>query len=464
MGTARHGYNLKSETSRTLVMRTNAESFLSQYPGIDTIEVLITDCNGISRGKWLPADKLSSILTDGIKLPKSALAQDIWGRDVPPIALDNGDIDGICKSIPESLTPVLGATGVNQAQVLVTMFRDDGKPLLSDPRQVLAKVISEFNQRELVPRVAIELEFNLFNNPKKGQSIKESLPDLAETGGNLYGLSDLDSHTKLLEDLQEAFRIQSLPFEGILKESAPNQYEINLPFSDNALTYCDQIIRIKRRIRAVASRFNIQACFMAKPMENQAGNGMHVHCSLLDKAGRNIFDSKTLEGVTLLERAVAGCLAFMGETFLIFAPNINSYRRFQAGNHAPTHPTWGYDNRTTALRIPAGPSSATRIEHRLPGADCNPYLVVAAILSGMLMGIDKDLLAPAPTEGNAWLKPQNNLALPQDMRNAFEYFSKGRHIKKYLSSAFQTAFSEVKKQELAEFDRRVTDFELKTYW
>ena len=444
-------------------MHPDAEKLLTEYPDITVVEALITDCNGAARGKWLPIAKLSSLLTEGIKLPKSAIAQDAWGRDVPSIALDNGDIDGWCQAIPGSLKPVLGSHGVDQAQVVLTMFKDNGSPLLSDPRQVLAHVTQALEAKGLYPRVAIELEFNLFDRQTAGQSLRDALPKAHQTGGNLYGLTALDEHQALLEALRHYFDTQNLPYEGVLKEAAPAQYEINVAYSDDALTYCDQIVRMQRGIRAVATRFGAQASFMPKPMEHQAGNGMHMHCSLLDDSGRNLFDSGDASGTPLLREAVAGCLQMMGDTHLIFAPSYNAYRRFQPGNHAPTQPNWGFDNRTTALRIPASDSQATRIEHRVAGADSNPYLAIAALLAGILMGIEHKLGAPTPISGNAWLEDNETPPLPSHMATAISQFSASQSVRDYLSEPFQAAFTAVKTQELVEFETRVTDFELETY-
>ena len=444
-------------------MHPNADTLLAQHPDIETVEALITDCNGAARGKWLPIEKLSALLSDGIKLPKSAVAQDAWGRDVPRIALDNGDLDGWCQAVPDSLVPVLTATGVDRAQVVLTMFKDDGAPLLSDPRQVLAQVVDKLEQKGLVPRVAIELEFNLFKRPDDNQTLRDVLPAENETGGNLYGLSSLDEHVALFDALKASFKTQGLPYEGVLKEAAPAQYEINVAYSDDAVAYCDQIISMQRCIRAVVQRFGALASFMPKPMENHAGNGMHVHCSLLDTSGKNVFDSGDVDGTPQLRQAVAGCFELMADTQLIFAPSYNAYRRFQAGNHAPTQPNWGYDNRTTALRIPASLSPATRIEHRVAGADSNPYLAVAALLAGIHLGIDRQCEAPPPISGNAWLEDAANVCLPGHMAEAIARFSESANVRETLSAEFQFAFSEVKKQELGEFERRVTDFELETY-
>jgi len=357
----------------------------------------------------------------------------------------------------------MSQTGIDRAQVVLTMFTDDGQPVLSDPRQVLVHILQKLSDRGLHPRVAIELEFNLFTRTAEGESLRDMLPADNQTGGNLYGLSALDEHAELLQVLKDSFAVQGLPYEGVLKEAAPAQYEINVAYSDDPLIYCDQIIRMQRGIRAVAERFDTVASFMPKPMENQAGNGMHVHCCLLNDAGTNVFDNGDVEGTAILRQAVAGCIDLMSDTHLIFAPSYNAYRRFQAGNHAPTQPNWGYDNRTTALRVPASPSSATRIEHRVAGADSNPYLAVAALLAGIFSGIDRDLDAPAPIAGNAWLEDTDNVCLPGNMAEAITHFSQSQRVRETLSSSFQFAFSEIKKQELLEFERRVTDFELETY-
>jgi glutamine synthetase len=324
-------------------------------------------------------------------------------------------------------------------------------------------VTQALEAKGLYPRVAIELEFNLFDRQTAGQSIRDALPKAHQTGGNLYGLTALDEHQALLEALRHYFDTQNLPYEGVLKEAAPAQYEINVAYSDDALTYCDQIVRMQRGIRAVATRFGAQASFMPKPMEHQAGNGMHMHCSLLDDSGRNLFDNGDASGTPLLREAVAGCLQMMSDTHLIFAPSYNAYRRFQPGNHAPTQPNWGFDNRTTALRIPASDSQATRIEHRVAGADSNPYLAIAALLAGIHIGIEHKLSAPTPISGNAWLEDDETPPLPSHMGTAISQFSTSQAVRDYLSEPFQMAFTAVKTQELAEFETRVTDFELETY-
>ena len=427
------------------------------------VEALITDCNGIARGKWLPVQKLDTIERQGLKLPKSALGLDVWGRDIPALAHANGDIDGYCHLVEGSLRPLLTERGVDQAQVLLSMFDKDGSPYMGDPRQVLQALVTRFTEKELKPCMAVELEFSLLPKPEATEAMGTALRDQNVVGGNLYALSELDYHGPLLEALRQAFDTQDLPYEGIIKESAPSQFEINVAHSDDVMLLADQVIRMQRTIQAVSARHNFVASFMPKPIDDEAGNGLHVHCSLLDENGTNVFDDGGEEGSDLLRYAVAGCLELLSASMLLFAPSFNAYRRFQPGNHAPTESAWGYDNRTTAIRIPESPSAARRIEHRVAGADANPYLVLAAVLAGIWHGIENTLLPPDPIEGNAWDQEIDAPALPTTMDEAISVFDKSDVLSSYLTSEFKTLFLATKVQEWNEFAKRVTEFELETY-
>ena len=427
------------------------------------VEALITDCNGIARGKWLPVQKLDTIEKQGLKLPKSALGLDVWGRDIPALAHANGDIDGYCHLVEGSLRPLLTERGVDQAQVLLSMFDKDGSPYMGDPRQVLQALVTRFTEKELKPCMAVELEFSLLPKPQTDEAIGTALRDQNAVGGNLYALSELDYHGPLLEALRQAFDTQDLPYEGIIKESAPSQFEINVAHSDDVMLLADQVIRMQRTIRAVSARHGFVASFMPKPIDDEAGNGLHVHCSLLDEKGINVFDDGGEEGSDLLRYAVAGCLELLPASMLLFAPSFNAYRRFQPGNHAPTESAWGYDNRTTAIRIPESPSAARRIEHRVAGADANPYLVLAAVLAGIWHGIENTLSPPNPIEGNAWDQEIDAPALPTTMDEAISVFDKSDVLSSYLTSEFKTLFLATKVQEWNEFAKRVTEFELETY-
>jgi glutamine synthetase len=257
--------------------------------------------------------------------------------------------------------------------------------------------------------------------------------------------------------IRDACIAQNLPIDTLIKESGPSQYEINLYHSPDALVAADQAMLLRRVIKALARKHGLRATFMAKPFGQLAGNGMHVHCSVLDARGNNAFDDGTGKGNALLREAVAGCLAGMADSMLLFAPNLNSYRRFQRGTYAPLAPCWGYENRTVSLRIPADAPHATRIEHRVAGADANPYLAIAAILAGMLHGMENKLQAPPPLAGNAYelLEP----SLPRYWPDALARFERSGFIAHNFGRVFQNVYSVLKHQEMADFDGQVTPLE-----
>ena len=199
---------------------------------------------------------------------------------------------------------------------------------------------------------------------------------------------------------------------------------------------------------------------MAKPFTDQVGNGMHIHFSLIDSQDNNVFDNDTDTGSELLNQAVAGCLETMGDSMAIFAPNINSYRRMVPGCYAPLAPNWGYENRTTAIRIPGGDHRAIRIEHRVAGADANIYLTVAVMLAGVLHGIENKLSAPEAVEGDAG---DVEALLPHFWNDAIKAFEKSEFIRYALGSELQRTYAQSKRMEKHEFDSRVTLMEYDAY-
>jgi glutamine synthetase len=310
--------------------------------------------------------------------------------------------------------------------------------------------------------VAAELEFSLLRwdgerpshscqNPYRGEPL----------GGNLYGLDVLQQNHAMLEQIHRACETQSLPFDGVVKESAPSQYEINMRHVDNPVLAARQILMMKRAIKEIAQQHNLVASFMPKPFEGEAGNGLHVHCSVLDKEGANIFDDGTDSGTPELQHAIGGCLQHMPDSFAIFAPSFNAYRRFQKGSHAPTTPNWGYENRTVALRVPAGSPKARRIEHRVAGADANPYLVFGVILAAALDGIERGLSPGVPIAGDGY--SQEGQMLPIFMQDALRLFGESSFISSALGPEMQRTFGLTKAQELAEFQRHITSLEYHAY-
>jgi glutamine synthetase len=443
-------------------MSLEADWFLRAHPDINTIEALLPDCNGVMRGKWVPRHKLAKIFDGELKLPKTALSLDIWGRDVEELVFASGDADGICRAVEGSLLPTPWTVGGQHGQIMLSMFNGDGTPYLGDPRHVLKQVLARYQKAGLRPVVAAELEFSLVTwDESVPQHTCPSPAGSSPVGGNTYGLDVLNHHQDMMEDLRLACEIQDLPFDGVVKESAASQYEINMQHVDNPVLAAKQIVMLKRLIKGVCAKHGLIASFMPKPFETESGNGMHVHCSMLDESNTNVFDDGTEKGSALLHNAIGGCLLNMADSVAIFAPSFNGYRRFQPGAHAPTFPSWGYENRTVAVRVPAGSQTARRLEHRVAGADANPYLVFAVLLSAMLDGIEQNISPGDPITGDGYT--QEKTTLPVYMPDAVKLFSESDFIRNSLGEELQRIFTLTKQQEMEEFRRRITLLEYQSY-
>jgi glutamine synthetase len=443
-------------------MALEVDWFLRAHPEVKMIEALLPDSNGVLRGKWLPRNKLAKVFKGELKFPKTALSLDIWGRDVEELVFASGDEDGVCLPVEGSLLPTPWSPGGRHGQVMLTMFRPDGQPYLGDPRQVLKRVLRRYHKRGWRPVVAAELEFSLVRWDGRHPHHSEARTYRGQSiGGNLYSLDVLQQNHQMLEQIHRACQVQGLPFDGVVKESAPSQYEINMRHVDNPALAARQILMTKRVIKEVARQHDLVASFMPKPFSGEAGNGLHLHCSVIDEEGRNIFDDGTERGTFELRAAIGGCLAYMAESFAIFAPSYNAYRRFRRGSHAPITPNWGYENRTVAVRVPAGSGKARRLEHRVAGADANPYLVMAVILAAALDGIEEGLDPGLPVSGDGY--SEDEPSLPLYMPDALQLFGNSAFISSALGTEMQRNFRLTKEQELAEFESHITSLEYHAY-
>jgi glutamine synthetase len=446
------------ETSKSPVTR-----FLEENPDIETIEVVLSDLNGIYRGKWLPAAGAGKVLSGQFKIPLTAVSPDIWGRDVPLLCEKTGDGDGICEAIEESIR-ILPWLSRPTAQLFLQLNTEDGTPWGFDPRVVLKGVFEKYAARGLTPVCAPELEFYLFEEGRD----REGRPKIPATrvngecriGGQLYSTEVMQETASLMHEIREACELMAVPLDGLLKELAPGQYELNLHHVDNPLHAADNAQLLKQVIKSVARKHGYIASFMAKPFGTRDGNGFHTHVSILDDEGRNIFNDGTDQGTDLLRNAIAGLADVMADSMLIFAPHLNSWRRLQRGVHGPLAPTWGYENRYVAMRIPNGDAAARRIEHRIAGADANPYLSLAVILAGILHGIDLALEAEPPTTTGP---DKVNTVLPATWEAALNSFEGSSFIRDHLGADFQQALSEIKRVEQDEFSAAVSTLEYDSY-
>jgi len=453
--------------SDTSTLPTPLQSLLQEHPEIEVFEVILHDFAGNHRGKWVPRDQIEKLFNGDFKMPKSVVSVDAWGRDVQELIEATGDSDGICIADPATLALVPWAERPT-AQVVMQMSSasHSSEPLTpypADPRAVLQSVVARYRALGLTPVVASELEFHLlqserdaYGQPLHTQSTELEMP----LGGDSYSLDAMREVAPIMDEIDQVARAQGIPVDTLITECGASQYEINLHHEADAVSACDHGSLLRRAIRAVARRHNQLATFMAKPFADEVGNGMHIHFSLLDENGHNVFIGDSDRGSARLRHAVAGCLATMGDAMAIFAPSLNSYRRLAPGSFAPIAANWGYENRTTALRIPAGDAAAIRVEHRLPGADANVYLVVAAILAGALYGIEHQLEPEPPVEGEAQVEQPS---LPCDWQDALNAFEQSAFVKEYLGAEFAELYAICKRGEKAEFDRRVTRLEYDAY-
>ena len=437
------------------------KAFLAENPDIESVDLLIGDLNGVMRGKWAPAEALEKVCQPGINLPLSIFGLDIWGREVESTGLhiETGDRDGFCKAIPTRISRAPWAPRPT-AQALMTMFTETGTPYHADPRNALVNVVARLKEKGLTAVTAFELEFYLVDPTafqKDGRMSRDqgNGPDPQ----NMYSLAELRGQNDLFAEIRTAAIEQGLPIDTIIKEAAPGQFEVNLKHRPDALAAADDAVLLRRLISEIAHKFGLRATFMAKPFLEWPGNGMHVHASLLDEAGANIFSLEN--GREKLGHAAEGLLETMRDSLLLFIPGFNGYRRLQAGSYAPKRIAWGWNNRSVAVRVPASDDKALRLEHRLSGADANPYLVAAGVLGGMLEGLEAGRKAPPPVEGSAY-----EVALPQlsdDMDDAIADFERSDFIRRLLGTDLRRIFAEVKREELAAFDNEITPLERSTY-
>ena len=438
------------------------EDFLAAHPEVSEIDLLIADGNGLLRGKRIQREALIKTCRDGLCLAGSIFSSDITGNTVEETGLgvDEGDADRLCWPVPGSLHLVPWEP--HRAQMLLTMHELDGRAFFADPRQVLASVLARFDELELTPVVAVELEFYLIDAERRPDGGPQ--PPVSAVSGRrvaqtqVYSIADLDDQAGLLKAITDACGAQQIPAFTAVAEYAPGQYEVNLSHQPDAVAACDDAILLKRLVKALARQHGQGATFMAKPYARTSGSGMHIHVSLLDRDGRNIFAAGQDSD---LESAVGGLLQTLPESMALLAPNANSYRRFQPESYVPLAASWGHNNRTVALRIPAGPEEARRIEHRVAGADANPYLVVAALLAGIHHGISTGAEAGDPVTGNAddQLEPD----LPLDWMSALEALDNGEVMHEYLGRDFCNVYLETRTFELREFHKVVSALEYEWY-
>jgi glutamine synthetase len=446
--------------------RSELERFLAQHPATRFFDVFLNDLNAVERGKRIDRAGIHDIYEKGMLLPGSMFALDVLGGTVQASGLgfDEGDADRPCLPVPGTLVTVPWHEEP-VAQLQVSMFEPDGRAFFGDPRHVLTRVLDRFGGLDLTPIVAIEYEFYFVDRQRAPNGLPRPpagpLSGRREFRTQINSMSDLGEYSALLAQIDAACHAQDVPTSSALAEYGPGQYEINLRHQPDALLACDQAMRFRRIVKNVARAMGCEATFLAKPYRDMAGSGLHVHVSLVDASGRNIFAADEPLQSANLRHAAAGLLATLGEGMAICAPGPNSYRRFRPESYVPMTSSWSVNNRGAAVRIPASDAANRRIEHRLAGADANPYLVTAWVLAGIHRGLERAAEPPPPVCGNAYR--QDDETLPIHWATAIEKFASSALAAEYLGEPFRHLYSTVKRAELDEFNSYVSPLEIEWY-
>jgi glutamine synthetase len=424
---------------------------------VEEVECVIADVAGISRGKAMPYAKF--MREERMFLPTSIFHQTIGG--------DYVDME-IANQWTESdmvLTPDYG-TGTASPwaddvtlQVIHNVEDLSGRSVEAAPRNVLKRVLRLYEAEGWKPVVAPEMEFYLIKpNLNPNEPIE---PPVGRTGRQMvsrqaYSMSAVDEYGKVIDDIYDFAEAQGFEIDTIIQEGGAGQVEINFLHGD-PIQLADQVFFFKRTIREAALRNNCFATFMAKPMQEEPGSAMHIHQSVVDaKTGKNVFTDEKGEATDLFYGYLAGQQRHIPTVVCMLAPYVNSYRRFVPHGSAPINLEWGPDNRTTGLRIPISSPAGRRIENRVVGMDCNPYLALAASLACGYLGMKGGLKPREAVKGEAYHRPR---ALPRDLLAALDLFEECPEITAVLGEAFCTLYKSIKRDEVETFLRVISPWE-----
>ncbi len=433
---------------------------------IEVVRVGGADMDGVFRGKHI----LSEQFLKGLHGGGFAQCDVIFGWDVQQELIDGlevGSADGGFADI--QMTPDLATLRVvpwmeGEAAVICDYARED-EPLGVSPRQVLRRVLARAADAGYEAKMALELEMRLFREDQ--ESLREKgYGDLRplSPGDNCYSIHHASLDEDVLGVIRKAMVDYGVPVEGYNREHGEGMYEMNVRYAD-ALTAADYALLYKSGAKEVAAGAGVALTFMAKYSDQVDGCSGHLHQSLWDDDASNIFwDAEGPHHASEQMRSYcAGVLATMPELMLMYAPNVNSYKRLVPGSWAPTTATWGVENRTAALRFITGSEGSCRIENRVPGADVNAYLAFAATLAGGLHGMERGLECPPSVEGDAY-KASEAPALPRSLGEAVELFNESVVAREYFGDEFVGHYARMRAWEVERYQQVVTNWERRRYF
>lgn len=435
------------------------QSWLTTH-GINEVECLVPDVNGVLRGKALPAAKFLKSLEDrALYLPSSAFLVAIDGRYSGSIDEGFAYQDPDMRMVPDlsTLCHAPGA-GAGKAYVFADTFHMDDRPWMASPRHVLRAVLDLYRRRGWRAVMAPELEFYLTApnpDPDRPLTAPVGRNGRPENVQHPYDMQALEEFEPVIQRIYAHSAAAGLPLDTLIHESGTAQLEINFLHGD-PLALADKALLFKRIARQAAQANGMHATFMAKPIAAQAGSSMHLHMSIVDESGEPLFAGKDGEDSEMFAHFIGGLQKYIPEVMPLFAPNVNSYRRIRPGHSAPANIEWSHDNRSCGLRVPMGGRAARRVENRLPGADANPYLAMAGSLIAGYLGIEEKLARSPEASGNAY---RSQSTLPKTMEEALDRFAACEPVRALLGEDFSQTYLRVKSVELDLFQTVVTAWE-----
>ena len=425
---------------------------------LDEVECIISDLPGIARGKAVPAKKFSK--QDCFHLPDSIFFQTITGDWGEAADENEGFIERDMILVPDMSTATAAPwTGDWTLQVIHDAQDRDHKPIPFSPRNVLKRVVAMYRKLGLEPVVAPEMEFYLVaRNLDPAQTIK---PMMGRSGRpaaarQAYSMTAVDEFGPVIDDIYDFAEAQGFEIDGITQEGGAGQLEINLLHGD-PIKLADEVFYFKRLIREAALRHDCFATFMAKPIQEEPGSSMHIHHSIMDiETGANIFSGPQGGETDAFYHFIGGLQEHMPAAIAIMAPYVNSYRRYVKDNAAPINLAWARDNRTTGIRVPLSGPNARRVENRLAGMDCNPYLGIAASLACGLLGLKNEIRPDKQFKGDAYA---GETAIPRVLGEALDLFDDATELHDILHPEFARVYSIVKRTEYEEFLNVISPWE-----
>ncbi len=420
---------------------------------IEDVEAFVPDMAGSARGKVVPADKFG---TGSMKMPEAIFSQTISGNYIN----DPGNVedrDMLLVPDPRSLRPVPWASDP-AASVFLDCYHNDGSPVDRSPRGVLRSILARYEAKGWVPVVAPEVEFYLLSphsDPNAEAEPPEGRLGWTEGARQPYSIDTMNDFDPFINDLYKYCDAQGIRIDTLSQEMGPAQFEINF-LHGSPLELADQVFLFKRTVRETAIEHEMHATFLAKPMTEDAGSALHIHQSVIDTSGNNVFSNADGSASDLFYSFIGGLQKYMPDALLIFAPYVNSYRRFMNPFASPVNLAWATDNRTVGLRVPESEPENRRVENRLAGSDVNPYLVIAATLACGYLGMTEGIKPSAPIEGSAY---GQDFGLHRHIYAAVDAMRQSEAMRSMLGDSFIDIYCALKDDEYREFQEIITPWE-----